>query len=227
MKFGIIFAMNEELNAIKKYLKVEKTTKIYELEFIEGYINSNYCVVVECGIGKVNAARCTQVLIDNYDLDYVFNIGVAGGVDSTLAVGDIVVGERLVQHDFDITAFDHEKGYIPNLGSEFIDSSKYLIDLSKSLDNVVKYGVIASGDIFCTEVKMSNKINNKFKALCVEMEGAAVAQVCYLCNVPFLIIRSISDVPNNKNNITFDEFLIDSSNKVAEYLVKMLENING
>ena len=222
MKFGIIFAMNEELNAIKKYLKVEKTTKIYELEFIEGYINSNYCVVVECGIGKVNAARCTQVLIDNYDLDYVFNIGVAGGVDTSLNVGDIVVGERLVQHDFDITAFDHEKGYIPNLGDKYINSSEEMIKLSKKADSSVKYGVIASGDIFCTEINMSNKINNKFNALCVEMEGAAVAQVCHLCNVPFLIIRSISDVPNNHNNITFDEFLVESSIKVSEYLVKML-----
>lgn len=226
MKFGIIFAMNEELNAIKKYLNIEKVNKIYELEFIEGYINGNYCVVVECGIGKVNAARCTQVLIDNYKLDYIFNIGVAGGVDSSLSVGDIIVGERLVQHDFDITAFNHEKGYIPNLGNKFIESSKEMIALSKKVDSTVKYGVIASGDIFCTEVNMSNKINNKFKALCVEMEGAAVAQVCHLCKVPFLIIRSISDVPNNHNNITFDEFLVDSSNKVSEYLVKMLENIN-
>lgn len=226
MKIGIIFAMNEELNALKKYLTINKTNKIYDLEFIEGTINDISCVLVECGIGKVNAARCTQVLIDNYKLDYVLNIGVAGGVDTSLKIGDIVVGERLVQHDFDITAFDHEKGYIPNIGDKFIDASKELIELSKKSNNLVKYGVIASGDIFCTEVKMSNKINNKFNALCVEMEGAAVAQVCFLCNVPFLIIRSISDVPNNDNQITFDEFLLEASDKVADYLVKMLHNIN-
>ena len=225
MKFGIIFAMNEELNALKKYLKVEKVNKIYELEFIEGYINNNYCILVECGIGKVNAARCTQVLIDNYKLDYVFNIGVAGGVDESLKVGDIVVGERLVQHDFDITAFEHEKGYVPNIGGKFIETSVDMLNLSKKCSLPVKYGVIASGDIFCTDVNMSKKINNKFNALCVEMEGAAIAQVCYLCKVPVLIIRSISDVPNNENNITFDEFLIESSNKVSEYLVEMFCNI--
>ena len=225
MKFGIIFAMNEELNALKKYLKIEKINKIYELEFIEGYINNNYCVLVECGIGKVNAARCTQVLIDNYKLDYVFNIGVAGGVDSSLKVGDIVVGEKLVQHDFDITAFSHEKGYVPNIGGKFIETSVDMLNLSKKCSLPVKYGIIASGDIFCTDVNMSKKINNKFNALCVEMEGAAIAQVCYLCKVPILIIRSISDVPNNENNITFDEFLIESSNKVSEYLIEMLNNL--
>ena len=225
MKFGIIFAMNEELNALKKYLKIEKINKIYELEFIEGYINNNYCVLVECGIGKVNAARCTQVLIDNYKLDYVFNMGVAGGVDSSLKVGDIVVGEKLVQHDFDITAFSHEKGYVPNIGGKFIETSVDMLNLSKKCSLPVKYGVIASGDIFCTDVNMSKKINNKFNALCVEMEGAAIAQVCYLCKVPILIIRSISDVPNNENNITFDEFLIESSNKVSEYLIEMLNNL--
>lgn len=225
MKIGIIFAMNEELNALKKYLSINRINKIYELEFFEGVIENTECVLVECGIGKVNAARCTQVLIDNYDLDYIFNIGVAGGVSSDLKVGDIVVGEKLVQHDFDITAFDHEKGYVPNIGGKFINTSDYLVNLSKKSDISVKYGVIASGDIFCTDINMSNKINNKFNALCVEMEGAAVAQVCYLCKIPFLIIRSISDVPNNENHITFDEFLLDASDKVANYLISMLSKI--
>lgn len=225
MKIGIIFAMNEELNALKKYLSISRINKIYELEFFEGIIENTECVLVECGIGKVNAARCTQVLIDNYDLDYIFNIGVAGGVSSNLKVGDIVVGEKLVQHDFDITAFNHEKGYLPNLGGKFINSSDYLIGLSKKNDIPVKYGVIASGDIFCTDVKMSNKINTKFDALCVEMEGAAIAQVCHLCKIPFLIIRSISDVPNNENQITFDEFLLDASDKVANYLISLLSKI--
>ena len=91
MKIGIIFAMNEELNALKKYLKIENVNKIYELEFFEGIIGNINCVLVECGIGKVNAARATQVLIDNYKLDYVLNIGVAGGVSNDLNIGDIVV----------------------------------------------------------------------------------------------------------------------------------------
>lgn len=225
MKIGIIFAMNEELNALKKHLSIDVINNIYELEFFEGYIGDINCILVECGIGKVNAARATQVLIDNYDLDYILNIGVAGGVSTDLKVGDIVVGEKLVQHDFDITAFNHEKGYVPNIGSKYINCSEYLINLSKNNALPVKYGVIASGDIFCTDVNMSNKINTKFDALCVEMEGAAIAQVCHLCKVPFLIIRSISDVPNNNNHIIFDEFLLEASSKVADYLHDILVNI--
>ena len=110
---GIIFAMEEELNELVKYLNVEKEYSIFDLKFYEGVINGIYCVLVKSGVGKVNAARTTQILIDNFKVDYIFNIGVAGGVSDSLKVGDIVIGEKLVQHDFDITAFDHEKGYIP------------------------------------------------------------------------------------------------------------------
>ena len=150
-------------------------------------------------------------------------------MNSKLNIGDIVIAEKLVQHDFDITAFNHEKGYIPSVGV-YIDTDTYLLTLAdsvlKNMEEVsFKRGVIASGDIFCTELKMSQKINSKFNALCVEMEGAAVAQVCYLCKIPFLIIRSISDVPNNENHITFDEFLLDASDKVANYLISMLSKI--
>ena len=224
MKIGIIFAMKEELDALKKHLKIQKEFKIYDLVFYEAIYNNITCILVESGIGKVNAARCTQALIDNIDVDYIFNIGVAGGIDESLNVCDVVVGTSLVQHDFDITAFNHNKGYIPNVGIN-INTSEYLVKLTKEIDNTLKYGVIASGDIFCTDIKMSNKINNKFNALCVEMEGASIAQVCYLCNIPFLIIRSISDVPNNNNNVTFDEFLESSSNKVADIMIKLIDKL--
>ena len=106
-KIGIIFAMKEELDALKEYLTVTNEYKIFELKFYEGTINNVKCILVESGVGKVNAARTTQILIDNMQVDYIFNIGVAGGVDSNLNVLDIVVADKLVQHDFDITAFNH------------------------------------------------------------------------------------------------------------------------
>ena len=224
MKIGIIFAMKEELNALKKRLEIVNEFKIYDLIFYEAKYKKITCVLVESGIGKVNAARCTQVLIDNIKVDYIFNIGVAGGIEGNLNVGDIVVGTSLVQHDFDITAFNHDKGYIPNLGV-FTTSDEHLIRLTKAIDKTLKYGVIASGDIFCTDYNMSNKIHNKFNALCVEMEGASIAQVSYLCNIPFLIIRSISDIPNNNNTITYDEFLEISSNKVADIMIKLMNKL--
>lgn len=225
-RVGIIFAMEEELVELRKYLKIEKEYKIFELTFYEGIINNVECVLVESGVGKVNAARTTQILIDNIKVDYIFNIGVAGGIDENLNVGDIVLGEKLVQHDFDITAFNHEKGYIPKVGV-YIEPDIYLLTLAdsvfKDLDNVTyKRGIIASGDIFCTELKMSQKINSKFKALCVEMEGASIAQVCYLSHIPFLIIRSISDVPNNDNVVIYEDFLKSSCEVIALAMNKLL-----
>ncbi len=230
-RVGIVFAMEEELNALKKYLTITNEYNIFELKFYESILNDIEVVLVESGVGKVNAARTTQILIDNMKVDYVFNIGVAGGVSTKLSVGDIVLGEKLVQHDFDITAFNHEKGYIPSVGV-YVDTDLYLLNIANEVLNSmdeVRYqrGIIASGDIFCTEAKMSEKINAKFNALCVEMEGASIAQVCYLSHVPFLIIRSISDVPNNNNTITYEEFLLSSCDVVANAMKGILESLNN
>lgn len=227
-RIGIIFAMKEELDSLLKYLKIEKEYNIFDLKFYEGMIHNNYCILTESGEGKVNSARCTQILIDNMDVDMIINIGVAGGISEKLKVCDIVIGEKLVQHDFDITAFNHEKGYIPNVGV-YIDSDTYLVNIAKECINNKKYnvvsGIIASGDIFCTESWMSKKINTKFNALCVEMEGASIAQVCYLSNVPFIVIRSISDVPNNNNVLTYEEFLNESSKNVSNFVYEIIKNI--
>ncbi|MDD5888835.1 MAG: 5'-methylthioadenosine/adenosylhomocysteine nucleosidase [bacterium] len=230
-KVGIIFAMEEELKELIKYLNIENEYTIFDLIFYEGKIHNIDCVLVKCGVGKVNAARTTQILIDNIKVDYIFNIGVAGGVSNILKIGDIVIGENLVQHDFDITAFNHEKGYIPEIGV-YIKSDEYLYTIAnnvlreKNELNVVS-GVIASGDIFCTEEKMGEKINKKFNALCVEMEGASIAQICYLNHIPFLVLRSISDTPNNNNTITYEKFLETSSKNIAKAMNEILEKLSN
>ena len=228
-RVGILFAMQEELEELLKLVTIEKTYTLFDLTFYEGKIKEIECVLVECGVGKVNAARTTQIVIDNMKVDYVFNIGVAGGIKNNMSVGDIVLAESLVQHDFDITAFHHEKGYIPNVGT-YISTDTYLLKLAEEKlkeenDLNLVTGVIASGDIFCTEEKMSNKIATKFNACCVEMEGASIAQVCYLSHIPFLIIRSISDVPNNNNVMTYEDFLTSSAKKVALAMKKILINL--
>ena len=230
---GIIFALKEELNAFLKNCKVINEYKIFELDFYEVKYLNHKLILVESGIGKVNAARVTQILIDNMKIDYLFNIGVAGGVSQDLEVLDIVVANNLVQHDFDITAFNHEKGYIPNVGLS-IKCDDYLVNLAmqvaKNLKISIKCGTIASGDIFVANSKMSNKINQKFQALAVEMEGASIAQVAYLSGVPFLVIRSISDVVSKDNNeLTYNEFLLESSSIVSNFLkeiIKLLNNVN-
>ena len=228
MRIGILFAMKEELDSLLSKMNLKNSFEIFDLVFYECEKDGISCILVECGVGKVNAARCTQIMIDNIKVDYIINIGIAGGITSDLDICDIVVGEKLVQHDFDITAFDHEKGYIPNVGT-YIETDEYLrrIALENSEGFNVKTGVIASGDIFVTEEKMSNKINSKFGALCVEMEGASIAQVCYLSHIPFLIIRSISDSPKKGNNkITYEEFIKTSSDIVSKFVNNILKSLS-
>lgn len=227
-RYGIIAAMKEEMQEIEKIMKEKVQEKIYELNFIKGEINDTEVVLVEAGVGKVNAARTTQILIDKFNIDCIINVGSAGSANDELEIGDIVVAERIVQHDFDITAFGHPKGYISNIG-QFIESDKLLIErLQKAILNLnykdfkIKLGTIATGDIFCTELYMKDKIRNKFNADAIEMEGAAIAQVCKLDNIPFIVIRSISDKPNGSNNITFDEFLEKASKRCALIIEKFL-----
>lgn len=219
--YGIIAAMQEEMQEIKKIMQDIENLKIYELNFFKGTINYKNVVLVEAGVGKVNAARVTQILIDNFNIQGIINVGSAGSCNDELEIGDIVIGKKLVQHDFDITAFGHEKGFISNVG-QFVESDDELISqIEEVIKNIkdkdfnIKIGTIASGDIFCTEPKMKEKIRNKFSAECIEMEGSAIAQVCKLDQIPFLVIRSISDKPNGQNEITFDKFLEKASKRCA------------
>ena len=174
-----------------------------------------------------NGARTTQILIDNFKVDIVINVGSAGSANDELEIGDIVIGEKIVQHDFDITAFGHPKGFVSNVG-QFLESDKNLVNefekiaLNKKDEFNMKIGTIASGDIFCTDIKMKNKIREKFNADAIEMESAAIAQVCKLDNIPFLIIRSISDKPNGNNQITFDKFLEKASKRCAQILKEVI-----
>jgi len=223
--YGIIAAMNEEMQEIKNIMRNIVDKKIDELVFYTGKINNTDIVLVEAGIGKVNAARVTQILIDNFKPEGIINVGSAASGNAKLEIGDIVIGKRLVQHDFDITAFGHPKGFISNVGQYVESDSKLVYKMENVINNLkdkkfnIKIGIIASGDIFCTEIKMKDKIRQKFNADAIEMEGAAIAQVCKLDNVPFIVIRSISDKPNGQNEITFDEFLGKASKNCA-YIIK-------
>lgn len=229
LRIGLIFPMVEEIEAFKKYVKIKNEENFFDLKFYEGVCNNVECVMVQCGVGKVNAARSTQILIDKMNVDGVFNVGVAGGINNSLKVGDVVIGEKLVQHDFDITPFNHEKGFIPDVGV-YVESDKFLQStaeyvLEKISSINVHKGTIATGDIFCTDEEMCEKIRKKFNALCVEMEGASIAQVCFLSHVPFLILRSISDVSNCDNVVTYEEFLESSCKIIAEALNNILSNL--
>ena len=211
MKYiGIIAAMSEEIASIKKLMKDVSVKNIYELEFTLGTIHSKNVVLVKCGVGKVNAARTTQILIDNFDLQYVINVGTAGGLNENIEIGDVVIAEKLLQHDFDITAGGHEKGYISNLGKYF--------NCDENLVKKGKTGLIATGDVFVQDISIKDGIKEEFNADCTEMEGAAIAQVCTLDNIPFIVIRSISDKPNGNNSIDFEKFLELACERYSKFI---------
>lgn len=229
-KIGIIVAMQEELEEVLKIMSDIEEKEIYGISFVDGKIEKEKVVVVKSGVGKVNAARTTQILIDKLDVTKVINVGSAGALNPSLNIGDIVIANKLIQHDFDITAFNHKKGYITGVGDYIYCDENLINKLKKAANKLgnkaynIKTGTIASGDIFCTEINMKNKIYSKFNADCVEMEGAAIAQVCYLDKIPFIVIRSISDSPNGNNAIVFDEFVELASKRCASILKEFFKN---
>lgn len=217
---GIIAAEEKEMLAIKEKMNNIEQIQIYNLLFFKGNINNKEYILVQCGVGKVNAARTTQILIDKFEIESIINIGSAGGINENLKIGDIVIGEQLVQHDFDVTAFGREKGYVSDTGKFFKSDRSLIEQISKKLKNNqqkfnVITGTIATGDTFLTNINQKEIIKNEFNCDCIEMEGAAVAQVCTLDNIPFVVIRGISDVPNEKNNIDFDTYLNIISKRIA------------
>lgn len=226
-KVGLIFALEEELEETKKIFANIKVHSIYNLKIYECKNDKTICFLVVSGMGKVNAARTTQVLIDFMNVDYILNVGVAGSISKNVKKCDIVIGNKMVQHDFDFTSANYEKGVIPNIG-KYIYCDEELVKIAKNIKintNII-FGVIASGDIFISDEKMGEKINTKFDALCVEIEGAAISQVCHLCNVPFLVIRAISDSSYEKDNqLSFEEFLEISSQMAAKFIDEFLNKL--
>lgn len=221
-KIVVIAAMEQELAAIKQKFEIVEEKKLKDLTYYEGTLNGKEYILIKSGIGKVNAARTTQMLIDFFDIEYIINVGTAGSLNNKLEIGDILIGEKLVQHDFDTTAFGDEKGYITGTGKIFKSNrdlvNTYNIDANNEYNIII--GTIATGDIFCTEKWMKEKIRGKFEADCVEMEGAAIAQVCTLNKIPFVVIRSISNKPNGENAMDFNKFINMASKRCADLIFK-------
>lgn len=228
-EIGIMVAMEEEREAILNIMTDVKVQQVYNLRFLKGKIQGKNCVLVKSGVGKVNAARTTQVMLNQFNIQYVINLGAGGSINRLLNIGDVLIGKEVVQHDFDITAFGHSKGYITGVGDRIICNRELVNELEQIIQSMpersyqIKIGVIATGDIFCTETWMKDKIRAKFDADVVDMECAAIAQVCYLDNIPFMVIRSISDTPNGKNATTFDENLKLASKRCANILKEFLK----
>jgi adenosylhomocysteine nucleosidase len=228
---GIIGAMDEEVSALISKVEIIQVKNIINTDFHMGQMLGNTVIVVKSGIGKVNAAICTQVLIDMYGVDYVINTGVAGAISSNLNIGDIVISKDLVHHDFD--SLDGA-GVISRMDESFFKGDDALISLAKLAcqstlkENAFFVERIATGDIFVQSKELKEKIFNQFKAFCTEMEGAAIAQTCYLNKIPFVAIRSISDKSDETAQVSFEKFVIESAEKntdIIQYIIEKIKDI--
>ena len=197
MKLGIIGAMQIEIENLKPSIKNQKTSTISGVNFIEGEVNGVPVVAAVSGIGKVFAAICTEIMVLHFGVDHVINIGVAGSLVPTLKVLDVAVAESAVQHDMNTTAVGDPLGLISGINVINFEADanlrKNVTDVLSARGINYEVGVIASGDLFVDTNKQRETIRTRFDAIAADMEGASIAQTCYVNKVPFTLIRSISD----------------------------------
>ena len=230
MTFGIISAMNEELELLLKEMNIhEKTTKA-NMTFYKGTLGNKNIIAVVCGIGKVNAAICTQILISEYNVSSIINVGVAGGIGKDIYPGDVVIGTDLVEHDMDTSAFGDPVGQIPRLDTFSFKCDEKLVKAALDASGEIKEintfsGRIVSGDQFIADIDKIKWLSETFNAISCEMEGASIAHVCYLNNIPCVVIRSISDNANNGAHMDYEKFLpiaIRNSTTILKNMLKTL-----
>ena len=230
MRVGIIGAMDEEVDLLRSKLEDRKDTNLAGSEFFEGKIDSLEVVLLKSGIGKVNAALGTALLIEKFQPDVIINTGSAGGFLKELNVGDVVISTEVRHHDVDVTIFGYEYGQVPRMPAYFAPDDKLVEAAVQSAEKIngiqVVKGLIASGDSFMNDPERVEYVRTKLPDLyAAEMEAAAIAQVAYQFDVPFVIIRSLSDIAGKESNISFDQFLETAAKNSAELILLMLEEL--
>lgn len=232
-KIGIIGAMDEEVSKLKECLERMQVTTIAAMDFYEGRLNGTDAVIVRSGIGKVNAAICTQILADKFNVTAIINTGIAGSLKNEINIGDIVLSTDALQHDVDAVAFGYEVGIIPRMDISNFKASEEMIEIAKhTCENVIENvnvfcGRILSGDQFISDKKKKDWLMDTFDGYCTEMEGAAIAQTAYLNKIPFLIIRAISDKADDSAHMDYPEFeamAIENSVSLLKEMLKEMKN---
>jgi adenosylhomocysteine nucleosidase len=233
---GIICAMNIEAEKFISVMENASTQTISGIDFVSGKLCEKDAVVAVCGEGKVASAICAQTMILKYSPDYVINVGVAGGLKAQfkppLKAGDVVIGTSVVQHDFDVTPLGYLRGQLPSLNKInfkcYIPSYDALKDIctEMGIENIYK-GVIASGDQFINTQEKKDFINQWFGAVACDMEGGAIGQACFVNEVPFIALRTISDSADENAAFNFEEFAKTSADLAFEIMIKYIkENLN-
>lgn len=228
-KLGIIGAMDEEVSILKEKLEAEQVKTIASMDFHVGKLEGKDVVIVRSGIGKVNAAVCAQILISVFEVDCVINTGVAGSLRNEINIGDIVLSKDALSHDMDATGFGYEPGIIPRMEESVFKADEQLLSIAKQVNEEVNtdistfVGRVVSGDQFISDAEKKKYLVEKFQGYCTEMEGAAIAQTAYLNNVPYLVIRAISDKADNSAEMDYSEF----ERKAIEHTVKLVTGMAG
>ncbi|ABW18956.1 5'-methylthioadenosine/adenosylhomocysteine nucleosidase [Alkaliphilus oremlandii] len=230
-RIGIIGAMDEEIDVFKEEMEIKEVKSIANIDFYIGNIYGKSVVLVRCGIGKVNAAICTQILISELNVDLVINTGVAGAINDELDVMDIVVSTDVLQHDFDVTGFGYQLGEIPRMDTFIFPADAHLVEKTVSAservlkNNKVIKGRVVSGDIFVSDMKLKENLLKNFSADCTEMEGAAIGHTCYVNNIPFVVIRAMSDKADGSAGTNYNEFVQEAIANSKEIVKIMLKQI--
>ena len=227
-RFGIIGAMELEVALLKEKLEGTTITKKAGMEFFQGRICGTDVVVVRSGVGKVNAAVCTQILADVFGVDAIINTGVAGSLDAQIDIKDLVVATDVMHHDVDATLFGYAQGEVPQLGVVSFPADEELAQLVEKahekagLGSRIFRGRVVSGDQFIVSKEKKNWIRETFEASCTEMEGAAIAQAAYLNGIPFTVIRAISDKADESATMDYPTFEHQAAEQSALLLIEML-----
>lgn len=225
---GIIAALKDEVRDIKNNMTQVETSEKAGMTFYKGLLYGKPAVAVMCGVGKVNAALCTQALVDLFDVSCVINVGVGGAVAKGLSVGDIVISRDSVQYDMDGSAFGHPRGEIPNMDVTFFPADERLIRLAK--DAAAKVGAAAlvgrvmTADLGVDSQALKQELTEVFGGACVEMEGAAIGQAAYVNGIPYIVIRSISDNADGDLVETYQNNFQMSVVNAAKMVLEMVKN---
>ncbi len=229
MQIGILGAMQEEIDPVINQIVDPRRVRISQMDFVIGNVGQNSLVAVCCGIGKINAAVATQILLSHFAVTHCIFTGVAGGIAPELDIGDIVLGEDIIQYDMDVTALGYELGFIPRLGVRTLPGDSFLLkkacEIAESIPHrfgKVVRGRILTGDSFIASQERGRDLHTKLGGLCVDMEGAAVAQACYLAQVPSLIIRSLSDKANSEADYDYKACIRFAANRAADLACALL-----
>ena len=231
MKIGIIGAMDVEVANLKEAMKTEREVVRAGMRFCEGMIGGTEVVVVQCGIGKVNAGLCVQILCDLFDVTHLINTGVAGSLDEEINVGDVVVSIDAMYHDMDVTGLGYVPGQVPQMDVLSFAADPMLREAAvkacrEAAPEIGFFeGRVVSGDQFICDRAKKNEIKKNFGGLCTEMEGAAIAQAAYVNGVPFVIVRAISDKADESVIVAYDVFEAQAARhctSIIEHMVKSL-----